>query len=297
MRPPLKAKTIEEALRRASFCLQSAGIEESRTEAEILLAHFVGQDRLQLFLNRFHELPSETDASFQDALQRRAHGEPLAYITGEKYFYGLKFNVNKSVLIPRPETEFIIEGALVWVLQQKSPQGEGICCIDLGTGSGVLAVTLAVLLSRASLWAVDISEAALQTAMANAERHGVRDRVRFFHGSYFQALIGSDPQPQFNLVLANPPYLNQYNMERLPLTVSQYEPFPALYGGEDGLDGYRALLDSLRQYIVSPGLVLLEVGALQAQEVQDLCRRSNLFRAITWRYDLSGWPRVMEGLV
>ncbi len=293
----LMNKTIGEALQGASFCLEQAGLEEPYTEAEILLSHLMGTDRLQLFLNRAHGMLPVIEAAFNEAVSRRLCGEPSAYITGVKHFYGNQFTVNRNVLIPRPETELIIESALRRVeLIQDQPDCR-VNCLDLGTGSGILAITLALKLPGAAVWAVDLSEAALETANKNAEALKVKDRICFLQGSYFEALAQIKPQVSFNLIVSNPPYIKKDDLAALSAEVRDYEPIEALNGGEDGLDGYRAILSDLPLYIKTPALLLLEIGAGRQDEVEKLCLSTELFRSIAWRYDLAGHPRIFEGFI
>lgn len=293
----MTARTIKEALEGASFWLRQAGIEQPRSEAEILLARLMNIDRLQLFLRRDEQLSPGIAALFQDAVERRCRQEPAAYITGEKHFYGHRFAVNRDVLIPRPETELLVESALEGANWLAGRLGRDTVCVDLGTGSGVIAVTLALLLPRADIWAVDHSKAALKVAGLNAAEHGVREKIHWLQGNYFEALDRLEPKPQFNLVVSNPPYLSSAELASLPRGVKDYEPVEALDGGADGLDGYRHILDRLEQYTAPPALLLLEVGANRSEEVEALCVQSGHFSSITWRYDLGGWPRVLEGAV
>ncbi len=293
----MKGQTIKEALRRASFCLQEAGIDQSVKEAEKLLINIMNTDRLQLFLNQNNELPLDTDRLFQEALYRRCQGEPAAYITGEKYFYGNRFVVNRNVLIPRPETELIIESVMQWEDWLNTQHNRNIKCIDLGTGSGILAITLTLLLNQTDVWAVDFSKAALKIAMLNAGLHNVQDKIKWLSGNYFDALEDVIPKPRFNLIVSNPPYLNRDDFECLPKDIRQYEPVAALYGGEDGLEGYRLILNKLMQFVLVPALLVLEVGAGQKVQIEELCYESGLFSSIAWRYDLNGWPRVLEGII
>lgn len=288
---------VEEALQRASFCLKQAGLEDSRVEAEILLSNLLKTDRLQLFLGRTREIPPLVDAAFRKAVSRRTCGEPLAYINGEKYFYGHRFIVNKNVLIPRPETELIIESALEWVRLKRHLIGEPIRCVDLGTGSGILAVTLAIELAESYVWAVDLSAAALKTARQNAAALEVQDRISFAQGSYFEAFENRELKPCFNLIVSNPPYIRKSDLAFLPKEVASYEPVEALCGGEDGLEGYRNILRGLSPFIRTPALLLFEIGAGQQKQVEELCLQTGLFNSVAWRRDLAGHPRVLEGYI
>jgi len=292
----MSVETMEEALQRASFCLRNAQIDNPRREAELLLAWVIRRKPLQLLFERTHILSGDAATAFEEAVTRRCSGEPLAYITGEKEFFGLSFNVDPNVLVPRPETEFVLEAALEWVETRKFPFGRGISAVDLGTGSGILAVTLAHRLPEARIWAIDISEKALKVAAQNAACHSVSRQIVFCRGSYFQALKQLKPSPRFNLVVGNPPYVRSQDLATLLASVRDYEPALALDGGEDGLAGYRTLLRDFPRYLKSPGLLALEIGAGQAETLEGICRELNLFRSIAFRRDYQGWPRVLLGL-
>ncbi len=290
-------ETVEEALQRASFSLRKAGLEAPRVESELLLAWAAGWERVSVYLKSAELLPREVELIFYEGVRRRQQGEPFAYITGKKEFYGFEYGVDRRVLIPRPETEFIVEAALQWADGQGFAGGDGITALDLGSGSGALAVTLSLLLPRSLFYAVDISEEALQVAAENASRHGVSDRVKLLHSDFFQAIGSLKPEPCFNLVVSNPPYINHKDLSSLPETVKDFEPRLALDGGEDGLDAYRRILEGLPRYIQSRCFVALEIGAGQQKAVEALCLNSGLFRSIKFRRDYSGRLRVMEGLI
>ncbi len=287
-------ETIGEVLRKATSFFRRSGIAEPRMEAEILLAVFLKMDRLDLVLKRCQVLTPEEVARYENAVQRRGMGEPLAYIIEEKYFYGRRFMVNKSVLIPRPETELIIEEVKRCLEQRESPGSRGLKAADLGTGSGILAVTMALEFPQLFLWAVDISASALKVARRNAAIHGVLDRICFNRGDYFENLHQSGFHFPFDLVVANPPYLDRKDMAMLPVGVKNYEPLDALWGGEDGLDCYRKILIELPAYLNKPGLVFMEIDDGARDKVEALFRASGLFSYLNWHYDLSGKLRVIE---
>ncbi len=284
--------TVEEALQRASSCFKDAGIEQPRDEAEILLSHLQGWDRLKIILERSAVLDKESAAAFAAAVERRVRGEPVAYIEGSKEFYGLEFMVNKEVLIPRPETELVADAVLEWA---RNREGD-ICGVDIGCGSGNLAVALAYHLPQASFYAADISPGALQLAAANAARHGVSGRIHFCRGHYLDAFSGIEPPPRFNLVVANPPYLATAEIDALPPTIRDYEPRLALNGGPDGLAAYRSILAFLPRYLRGPGLMALEIGATQGGDLLSLCRSHDLFHTLTLLHDYQDLPRVLLGL-
>lgn len=287
---------VEEALQRASFCFSEAGLEQPRFEAEILLSHTCGIDRLQLLLESEKRLPDKTAAAFLQAVDRRSRAEPAAYITGSREFYGFSFVVNRNVLIPRPETEHLVDAVLDWIGEQGCSGGAGVRGLDLGTGSGNVAVTLAKLLPAASFLAVDLSIDALAVASLNAARHGVAKQVQMFQGSYFRALDSMVPRPRFNLLVSNPPYIPCGEMDNLPDTVRKYEPLVALDGGPDGLSGYRAIMAELRHVLDPPALVALEIGSGQEKAVAGMFRESGIFNSVDVRPDYRGFPRVVLGL-
>lgn len=292
----MSIETVEEALRGASFRLRQAAVDNPRREAELLLAWATGKKPLELLLDRDLPLIEEGAASFNKAVARRCSGEPLAYITGEKEFYGMSFAVNPHVLVPRPETEFVVEAALQWAQRRNLASGKGVFAADMGTGSGVLAITLACRLPAAEVWAVDISGDALRVAAQNAERHGASERINWHCGDFFQALKPLNPPPRFNLVVGNPPYVPAPNLPSLPVTVRDFEPLLALNGGRDGLAAYRALLAGLPRHMLSPGLLALEIGAGQAGALEALCLETGLFESITFQRDYQGWLRVLLSL-
>ena len=284
--------TVGEALQRASLCLRKAGLEQPRDEAEILLAHLLGWNRLKLFLERSSELPAASGATFSAAVERRARNEPLAYITGEKEFYGLPFAVSPAVLIPRPETELLIDAVLEWARKREGR----IKGVDLGCGSGNLAITLAYHLPEAVFCAVDISPEALELAKTNALRHDVHRRIRFVKGDFRQALAFPQPLLRFNLIVSNPPYVESGELEELPATICNYEPLLALDGGPDGLAAYRGILAALPRYLERPGLMALEIGSGQGGALLALCRGLNYFHRLDLLRDYRSLPRIITGL-
>lgn len=287
---------MEEALGRASLCLNRAGIDNSRFDAELLLAYVLRTERLKLLLERRRNLTVKEIEQYRSVVLRRCAGEPVAYITGCKEFYGRIFEVNRQVLIPRPESELIVDLALEWAANEGFSDGAGICCIDLGTGSGNLAITLACALPQAIFAAVEISLPALKVASRNAERYGVNDRITWINGDYFEALDHIKPRLRFNLIVGNPPYIRSDEYLKLPRTVKNYEPRLALYGGENGLDSYRRIFNRLPDYIKSPALVALEIGAGQLSAIEMLCREHKIFHSQYFKKDYQGWPRVLVGL-
>ena len=259
-----------------------AGPEVPEYEAEELLARAAGRPR-PWFHSRRRETASPADAAaFRALVARRAAGAPLQYLLGEWEFLGRTFSVDARALIPRGETEAIVE-----VARDAAPAALAI--LDLGTGSGVLAVTLALERPSARVTAVDRSPAALFLAAANARRHGVRRLVRLLASDWLTAL---GPGARFDLAVANPPYVPRKDAPHVSKTVSDHEPPLALFGGEDGLDPLRALLAALPPYLAPGAPFVFEFGYGQANEVSALVEASGAFRLEDVRLDAAGIPRT-----
>ena len=245
---------LKEALKTTRERLDSEGIPEAALESELLVQHLLCLDSVQLFLEHDEELTSGQSQLLNDLVERRLTGEPLAYITGRREFYGREFGVNPFVLIPRPETEHLVEKALEIAAQISSP-----VIADIGAGSGAIAVTLAAEMPQARVFAVDISPEALETARLNARRHGVEPRIAFLRGDLAAPL--SEP---VDVLIANLPYVKSADCAASP------EPHLALDGGLEGLDVIERLCKGLRGKLKPGGWVLLEIGQGQAEAVKTL---------------------------
>ncbi|MBM4262248.1 MAG: peptide chain release factor N(5)-glutamine methyltransferase [Deltaproteobacteria bacterium] len=275
------------------FCgveiLRRAGIESARLDAEVLMCHALAASRTELYV-RFEQLlaPHEINA-FQESLQRRARHEPAAYISGAKEFWSLEFAVDTSVLIPRPETELLVE----WTLSRARKLGDGrsLKILDLGTGSGAIAVALATELPEAQMWASDVSPAALAVARSNAKRHGVERQINFLSGDLFEPLMDHDIR--FDLMVSNPPYIASRELAGLPPEVRDYEPVGALNGGKDGLAYYRRIVAGAARWLAPGGSLLCEIGADQGQAVAGLIVHADGFDAPEIHQDLAGKDRVV----
>jgi release factor glutamine methyltransferase len=281
VRPTLRAALIE-----SSRFLALAAIENPRLDAEVLLRHVIGIDKTQFYVRIEEAMKAETERRFWKLLKRRARREPLAYITGQKEFWSLDFGVTPAVLIPRPETELLVEVALEQTRQLADSK-----IADLGTGSGVIAVCLAKELPKAEITAVDISDTALQVARANAERHGVADRIRFLRGDLFAPL--AQDRGSFDLIVANPPYVRSGDVANLEPEIREWEPMTALDGGKDGLDFYRRIAGECRDCLTATGQVLLEIGDAMGESVARIFAATAGFEeAALWR-DYAGKDRVI----
>lgn len=264
---------IKEALTSATDALRAVGVEDPRLDAEVMLAEATGSDRATLVADSGAELPPAASRLFGEMVRRRLRREPVAYIVGRKGFRHIDLAVDRRVLIPRPETELLVEIAL---------EREPATLLDVGTGSGAIALAAATELADCEVTATDISGEALEAARANANRLGLEDRVRFLAGTL-------PPEEDFELILANLPYVAEPDWSTLPPEVAGWEPREALVSGADGLDAIRALIPR-----VEVGALALEVGEGQAGAVRELLRESG-FAAIETRLDLAGIERVVLG--
>jgi release factor glutamine methyltransferase len=276
-------KTAGEALARARALYRPGHPQVSLMVMGALLAHVTGRTRAWLLAYPEAPLSVEQVTKFADLLARAAAGEPLAYLTGEREFYGLAFTVTPEVLVPRPETEGMVEAVIEWA----QARGElPLRIVDVGTGSGVVAVTLAVNLPAARVIGVDIAAGALDIARGNAEAHGVGERVSFVRGDLLSGLRGP-----FDVITANPPYIAS---DVLPtLDVHRWEPHLALDGGADGLDLMRRLIGQAPSRLAPGGLLALEIGFDQGERVAALCHAAFPGTPVEVRADLAGLERVV----
>jgi release factor glutamine methyltransferase len=286
--------SIKEALQEAASFLRGQGIGEGRVEAELLLALLLQTGRPYLYAHGETMLSFTQSADYAELCRRRAAGEPLAYISREKEFMGLPFYVEAGVFIPRPETELLVELVLRWAREAENNSGDAVNLhiLELGTGSGNIAVSLAYYLPRAYLVAVDADAKALATACRNSHRHGVAARINFLQGHYYRALeTAAGVKRHFRIIVANPPYIEEGMLPGLPVEVRQ-EPRRALCGGPDGLDAYREIIAGALAVLLAPGLLALELGAGQAAEVKALAQRAGFARAEVHK-DYAGIERVL----
>lgn len=286
--------SIKEALQKAASFLRGRGIGDPRTEAELLLAFILNKERIYFYSHAEEELSQEARDAFLTLLERRGAGEPLAYLTGEKEFMGLSFSIRQGVLIPRPETEHLVEAVISWVREHSSFAGnndEELQILDLGTGCGTIALSLLAFLPFCRVTGIDIDDKAVELSRHNAVRLGVDKRLKLFYGNYWDALRGKNLQ--FNIIVSNPPYIPTSFLENLPAEVRR-EPRLALDGGEDGLDAYREIFSQVSSYLRFPGLLALEVGIGQAETV---CRMAEnlpgFFQRIEISKDYAGIERVV----
>lgn len=281
-----RLRTVLDVVQLAAGHLKSSGAPTPRLDAEVLLGHVLDLERIQLYVQHDRPLTPKELEAYRAAVARRAKREPVAYITGEREFYSLAFKVDRRVLVPRPETELLVETALE-LLREAFP-GEGRLSIaDIGTGSGAVAVAIARSEERARVVATDASLDALEVAAANVERHGLGSRVELRGGDLFDPLGGE----RFHAIVSNPPYVKESDYPNLPPDVRDYEPKGALVAGSDGLSVIRRLVEGAPSRLLPGGFLALEIGWDQADGVREIVRRRGLEceRIVT---DLEGRDRV-----
>jgi release factor glutamine methyltransferase len=282
--------TVSEALRWGTKALQRDGIDSARLDTEVLLAHCLRWERTALYREPTYALTTTERADFAALVARRGEQTPLAYLTGEREFWSLPFRVRPGVLIPRPETEWVVDTALRYAPLFLHRRGR--CrVLDLGTGSGNIAIAVAASLETAEVTALDISAEAVATAQINARTCRVAGRVHCVRGDLLTPL--NPRQARFELLLSNPPYIATAELPSLPATVRCYEPSAALDGGHDGLMFYRYLCAEGPQYLSDDGIAIVEVGHRQAGDVSCLLRQTPDWELLDVVKDYSGIQRVV----
>lgn len=269
---------------------QSKGIDDARLCAELLLAKVLQCQKIMLY-TRFNESPTpEQRAEYRELVKAAAEHHPIAYLVGRREFYSLDFKVTPDVLIPRPETELIIEQALAWIA---SARPETCAMLDIGTGSGCLAITLAKRVPHLVAVASDVSAAALAVAEENAKAHGVADRIRFVEADLLDLPPGIAPEGGFDLIVSNPPYVALRDADTLAPNVRAFEPHLALFAGEDGMEIYRRLAPAVAPMLKPDGLLLLEIGRDQGDDVVSLFKDASDLRPAARCRDLAGIERTL----
>jgi release factor glutamine methyltransferase len=286
------SQTIGAALRQAIRCLERHGVSEPRAAAEVLLSDLLEKTRPYLYLDAACPLSTDQQAAYMERLQRRLRGEPVQYITGKQEFWSLEFAVSPHVLIPRSESEILVEQGVRLAQEWCTTQPHAcLAVLDVGTGSGNLAISLAHTLPQAHVWAVDRVYEALQVARQNAQRLGVAERLHWVCSDLITAF--QDGKRYFALCVANLPYVTTTEWHSLPQEIKDYEPPGALCGDKDGLELIRRLIASSPKALVPGGMLLLEVGWQQATAVQETIRQQGHFSSTGVYHDLAGIERVV----
>jgi release factor glutamine methyltransferase len=288
---------VRAALREGIARLRAAHVPSHTLATELLLLHALGRDRTWLYTHPEAPLDLADAEKYFALIERRAAGEPTQYLTGKQEFWGLEFEVTPAVLIPRPETEHLMEVALArlgprgFILHLNSglPR-EKLRVADVGTGSGCLAVALAGELPHAEVFAMDISGAALEVARRNATRHHVADRIHFLQADLLEAL--KQEAQSFDLIVSNPPYVARKDAPQLQREVRDHEPQAALFGGPSGVEIYARLIEEAGKLLRPGGILVLELGYNSAEHVRAILKEQKCWTNVTFTNDLAGIPRV-----
>lgn len=275
---------IAGVLHKSVTALENRGIPTPRLDAEVLLCALLKKGRTALYSHPGESLTKKEYEVFIEWIERRKRGEPVAYIVGKKEFWSLPFEVTRNVLIPRPETEILVEEVLkiCAVSGINNPR-----ILEIGTGCGAISVSLASELKRAYIMASDISQEAIAVAVKNAHRNGVGSQISFLVGDMLQPVSG-----KFDIIVSNPPYISKNDYDNLPSEIREFEPKSALCAGSDGTEYHRALIREGISHLERGGFLLMEIGAGQKDRIENMLKESHLYDSITFRSDYGGIDRV-----
>src|SRR5882762_6136371 len=308
MKPQTAPVVVRTALKQGLAQLREAHVPSFTLAAELLLLHVLGRDRTWLYAHPEKEIATTHAEKYFELIARRAAGEPTQHLTGKQEFWGLEFEVTPDVLIPRPETEHLIEVSLDRLVVRelraaRDPKltGEGLTIVDIGTGSGCIAIALAKELPAAKIYATDISPAALKVAQRNATRLGFPDRITFLETNLLAAFSSSSNQSPvtdhqsllFDLIISNPPYVGCKESTTLPIEVRDHEPAHALYGGEEGYELYDLLVPEAARHLKPSGSLVLELGHASLPAVRPLFDSPEWTNLLVTN-DLAAIPRVLS---
>lgn len=284
--------TIGQLLKEAAEGLQEAGLPTPKLDAEVLLCNLLDVERIHLHIYPEKEVSEEVQRIFWQGIDQRKKHMPIQYIVKKQEFMGLDFHVEEGILIPRGDTEILVEKAME--IYEKNYAPNKVKIMDIGTGSGAIVVSLAKFISNSTLTAIDISPKALEVARKNASTHGVNHKIRFLEGSLFTPIHGKDEKEGYDFIVSNPPYIPRAVVDTLDPGVKDYEPHLALDGGEDGLEFYREITMGAREYLKKEGWLLFEIGYDQGESVSQLLKM-NGFKDVNVIQDLAGLDRVVLG--
>lgn len=284
--------TIGQLLNDGTKKLNSAGIATARLDAEVLLYNLLDADKIYLYKYREKEVPKEIQKKFWTGIKKRAECMPIQYIVNKQEFMGLDFWVEKGILIPRADTEILVEKILDIYKNNYYPNAVKI--MDIGTGSGAIAVSLAKYIGNCLITAIDVCPAALNVAAKNAGIHKVENKIVFYLGNLFDPINKQEEYGTYDFIISNPPYIPKSEIEILSSNVKDYEPCLALDGGTDGLDFYRKITAEAKKYFKNNGWLLFEIGYNQGKDVS-IILNINRFKNINILKDLAGLNRVIMG--
>ena len=275
----MKSRNVLEILNWATALFESTQIENPKLNAEQIIFHVLDVKRLELYLHSSDVISEDEIKEIQRLIDRRRKGEPLQYILGETEFYGYRIFINKNVLIPRPETELLVEKVINENNKTKS-------VLEIGTGSGAIAIALAKNLNLDRIDAIDISKEALKLARKNAKENSVE--INFYQSDIFENIEG-----KFDIIVSNPPYISGKEYEKLPAEIKNYEPINALLASENGLIFYKKILEKAKEYLTKNGKIYFEIGYDQAEKIKEIAKL-NCFGKVSVFKDLNGFDRIMK---
>lgn len=291
MPPETPAWTILGVLKWTAAFFDERHVEGAQLSAELLLSHILGIKRLDLYLRYDQPLSPDELASYRKLIKRRAGGEPVAYILGEKAFWSTTLGVTPDVLIPRPDTECLVETALA-VLPEKPKDASPFSVLEMGTGSGAIVIALAGEAPHCCFSAFDRSVRAVAVAAGNARKSGLAGSIDFFVSDWFAAL--SPNACAYDLIVVNPPYIASAEIEKLAIEIRDFEPRNALDGGEDGLRDIRCIIDAAPPYLKPGGRLMIEIGWDQKSAVSKLAEATGIYEPPEFAKDLAGHDRVVH---
>ena len=281
--------TIQKLLNWITEHLTQKGIDAPRLSAELLLSHVVGLKRIELYTQFDKPVSQQQLAHLHDLVKRASEHEPIAYLTGKTEFYSLQLNVTPDCMIPRPETELLVERAIEFLRTRTARQF--VC--DLCTGCACIAIAIAKNFHNADIIATDISDAALSVAAQNVENHHLNDRIKLLCGDLFDPLIPHLDVSKFDLIICNPPYVSASEFDKLEKNVKHYEPKLALFAGDDGLDTYRRIAEKADDFLKPDAALMLEVGYSQGPPVRELLEQTGAFGEIKIEKDFNNNDRIV----
>jgi release factor glutamine methyltransferase len=284
----LEIWTIKKLLEWISDYFEKSGVDAPRLSAELLLCHILKLERIQLYTLYDRIVAAEQLAALRALVKRGAGHEPVAYLVGRCEFYSLPLTITPDCLIPRPETEHLVEKAVNFL----RPRGEGQYVLDLCTGSGCIAAAIAKNVKDAAVVATDISDAALKVAAENIARHALNDTVQLLCGDLFDPIIAGLDNTQFDLIVSNPPYVSDGEYDKLDKNVKDYEPKLALQAGIEGLDVYERILQKVGDFLKPDGALMMEIGYAQGPAIRKLLEETALFKHITIEKDFANNDRI-----
>jgi len=281
--------TIQKLLNWTTKYFTDKGIESPRLSAEMLLASVLSMQRIELYTNFDRTVAKEDLNTLRSLVKRAAQNEPVAYLLGKTEFYSLEIKVTPDCLIPRPETELLVERAIEFLRSRTGPQ---LIC-DLCTGSGCIAIAIAKNVPNTNIIATDICDAALKVATENIKNHQMQNRIKLLCGDLFDPIIPQLDTAEFDLIVCNPPYVSAAEFDSLAANVKDYEPKSALYAGSDGLDIYRRIAERIDKFLKPDAALILEIGYAQGNAVSELLEKTNCFTQIKIEKDYHNNDRIV----